>query len=95
MKDDITGHFDGRAIISDHPLELKAGQKQRVRIVTIGAKGRDSDAASTIEQTEDNIPRLAQEAVPRAYQKSDCVWPKCLDRTRRTIGCSIPRWNLP
>jgi hypothetical protein len=33
----VLGHFDGRAIVPDEPLELPAGQRLRVEIETVEA----------------------------------------------------------
>ncbi|TWU37519.1 hypothetical protein Q31b_43070 [Novipirellula aureliae] len=62
MTDDITGYFDGKAIVPDQPLKLELGQKLRVRIETVGS--------DEIEQIEDNIPELAKLAIERAYKEA-------------------------
>lgn len=35
MTEELTGYFDGKTIVPDHPLKLRPGQKLRVRIESI------------------------------------------------------------
>ena len=46
MQQDITAHFDGRAIIPDEPLCLKPGQKLRVRIESVDAESLSNPLAA-------------------------------------------------
>jgi hypothetical protein len=40
MTDDITGYFDGKAIVPDKPLKFKAGQKLKMHIETVDSTER-------------------------------------------------------